>query len=142
MTGTGNSQGYLYMLDVRDPAHPALVDYLYDQNFGFNEIRVQDCVIQMAAHNGWKLYRVTGWQPDAWISNTDTSNYVGQDVYEATPVTQVKSQTLARGQTATYQMRVENDANRRDKLLLHGGAARRTGPCNTCKERLTSRPRW
>jgi uncharacterized repeat protein (TIGR01451 family) len=125
MTGTGNHQGYLYMLDVRDPAHPALVDYLYDAEFGFNEIRVEDCVIQMAAHNGWKLYRASGWQPDMWISNTDTSNYVGQNVYEATPSVQVKSQTLARGQTATYQLRVENDANRRDKFLVHGtgGAA-------------------
>lgn len=118
LTSTGNDKGYLYMLDVRDPTAPVLVDTLYDAAFGYNDIRMDGCEIHIAAHDGWKMYRMQGWQPDARISNSDTSNYVANNIYEATPTTQIKSQYIEPGQTATFQMYFENDADRRDRIAL------------------------
>ncbi len=119
LTSNGNDSGYLYMLDVRDPSNPVLVDTIYDSDFGFNDIRVDDCEIHIAAHDGWKMYTQEGWQGDAWISNTDTSNYIGQNVYEAPPpATQIKTQTLSPTETATFKIHVENDADRRDKFYI------------------------
>jgi uncharacterized repeat protein (TIGR01451 family) len=121
LTSDGNDDGYLYMLDVRDPTNPVLVDTLYDSGFGFNDIRMDGCEIHIAAHDGWKMYTMVGWQPDTWISNTDGSNYIGQDVYEDPVATeQVKSQDVAPLETATFQIRIENDADRRDRFYVSG----------------------
>lgn len=121
MTASGNSNGHLYLLDVHNPANPIMLDHLYDPEFGFNDIRIDGCEVHIAAHDGWKMYTVVGWQPDSLISNTDTSNYVGQDIYEKVPSVQVKSQTVSPNQTATFKIHVENDANRIDQFLVRGG---------------------
>ena len=120
LTSDGNDKGHLYMLDVRDPTNPIEVDHLYDSDFGFNDIRMEGCEIHIAAHDGWKMYTMVGWQPDSEISNTDQSNYVGQDIYEDVPVVQIKEQTVAPNQTATFQIRIENDADQRDKFRVTG----------------------
>ena len=120
LTSKGNDQGYLYMLDVSNPANPVLVDTLYSAAFGFNDIRIDGCEIHIAAHDGYKMYVMEGWQPDARISNVDTSNWVGQDIYENIPVVQIKNQTVVLNETAVFQIQIQNVANYPDQFLLTG----------------------
>jgi hypothetical protein len=46
------------------------------------------------------------------------SNYIGQGVYERAPSVQVKSQTISKFQTATYQVQVTNTADRIDRITF------------------------
>lgn len=121
LTSTGNDKGYLYQLDVSNPALPVLVSTLYDAAFGFNDIRIDDCEVHIAAHDGWKMYLLIGWQPDVWISNTDTTNFIGQGIFESPPpAIQIKNQTVVPNETAVYQIRVYNNADRIDRFQLIG----------------------
>lgn len=120
LTSNGNDQGYVYMLDIRNPYNPVLVNTLYDAAFGFNDIRLDGREIHVAAHDGWKMYIMEGWDVDACISNRDTSNFVGRGVLEMPASTQIKSQVVNPGETAVYQIRVENRADRRDRVQLSG----------------------
>lgn len=120
LTSKGNDQGYVYMLDVHNPTNPVLVDTLYSAAFGFNDIRIDGCEVHIAAHDGWKMYVLEGWQPDMKISNIDTSNFVGQNIFENIPVVQIKSQTVALNETAVFQIQIQNTANYADKFILTG----------------------
>ncbi len=122
LTSNGNDQGYIYMLDVRNPYNPVLVDVLYDAAFGFNDLRIDGREIHVAAHDGWKMYLVDGWEVDAQISNWDTSNLVGFGQYEMPASTQVKSQVVGPNDTAVFQVPVRNMADRRDRVQLVGSA--------------------
>ena len=122
ITSTGNNVGYAYLLDVRDPSRPLLLDTLYDAAFGFNDVRVDGRQVHIAAHDGWKLYRLEGWQPDAWIRALDTVTWTGDAVYETTAVEQVATGAVVPGETATFQVRIENDADQPDRIGLSGSS--------------------
>ena len=48
-------------------------------------------------------------ESDLQINNTDTSNFVGNDIYEEDIVQyQTKSQIVSINQPATYQIKVQN----------------------------------
>lgn len=120
LTSNGNDQGYIYMLDVRNPYNPVVVDVLYDPAFGFNDLRLDGREIHVAAHDGWKMYFTEGWETDAKISNWDTSNFVGEGIVSIPTTTQVKSQIIDPGEDAVFQVMVQNKANRRDRIQLVG----------------------
>jgi hypothetical protein len=61
-------------------------------------------------------------RPDALARKAATGPFVGNDVYEGTPMTQVLSCSRARGKTAKYYLRLENDGNLDDQLRLKGTA--------------------
>ncbi len=58
----GNSDGYLYWLDVTDPEHIKLVDTLHDteESYGFNDIWLNDTRIYLAAHDGFCFMGLEG----------------------------------------------------------------------------------
>lgn len=121
LTSSGNDKGYLYMLDIRNPANPILQDTMYDAAFGFNDIRIQGCEIHIAAHDGWKMYTIQGWKPDLWLSSMNTTNWVGDDIYEwqyTSSSIQQKTQYVVPNETATFYIKVQNDTDREDIIKL------------------------
>ena len=58
----GNSDGYLYWLDVTDPGNIKHIDTLHDteENYGFNDIWLNDTLIYLAAHNGFCFMGLKG----------------------------------------------------------------------------------
>ena len=58
----GNSDGYLYWLDVTDPGNIKHIDTLHDteKNYGFNDIWLNDTRIYLAAHNGFCFMGLKG----------------------------------------------------------------------------------
>ena len=120
VTSVGNNHGYLYMLDVRDPSRPTVVDWVHDPMYGFNDVRVDGCQIHIAAYDGWVVYGMEGWQPDGLIRRADTAAWTGEAVYETTPAQQIATQAVAPGETATFQVRIDNDADMPDRIGLSG----------------------
>ncbi len=121
LTSNGNDQGYLYMLDVANPSNPVLLDTMYDAAFGFNDIRINGCEIHIAAHDGWKMYTVNGLKPDLWISKLDTSNWVGDNVYEWQyngTVIQQKTIYVVPNETATFYIKLQNDTVQDDLIKI------------------------
>jgi len=51
------------------------------------------------------------YQPDNKIRTVGEGSFTGENVYESVPVTQVKSQTVAAGSSASYVFQVQNDGN-------------------------------
>lgn len=126
-TSEGNTDAYLYLLDVSDPVNPELIDTVYDAGSAFNEVRGDGCEIHIAAHNGWKMYTMTGWQPDMQISNTDGSNYIGEGIYQKVPeANQTKEQTIVPNETVVFEYNVTNTASHSDEFILKG-TAEKTG---------------
>ena len=62
-TANGNDEGYLHWIDISDTSNPTLIDSLQDDEFGFNQPYVEDGQFHVAAHDGWKLYKMNG-KPD------------------------------------------------------------------------------
>jgi len=62
-------------------------------------------------------------QPDNKIRTSSEGSLTGDNVYETTPVTQVKSQTVAPGSSATYVLQVQNDGNRTANHTITGPAS-------------------
>jgi hypothetical protein len=119
-TANGNDKGYLYWIDVSDPTNPAPVDTLYDNNFGFNEPYIEACFILVAAHDGYTVYRMSGFQPDGLISNIDASNYIGNSIYNSDGLDQTKSQQINYGDSAIYKIRVDNESSAEQQLSIAG----------------------
>lgn len=75
----GNSDGYLYWLDVTDPTQIKLVDTLHDteENYGFNDIWLNDTRIYLAAHDGFCFMGLKGARNMPVISvKQDDGSYV------------------------------------------------------------------
>jgi murein DD-endopeptidase MepM/ murein hydrolase activator NlpD len=78
-----------------------------------------------AGNHGWWpcfTYRLVGVrrQPDLLAGKTDTGPFVGGNVYEATPVTQVVALNRQVNKAAKYYLRLQNDGNVADRLVLTG----------------------
>ncbi|MBT7044301.1 MAG: hypothetical protein HN977_02815, partial [Gammaproteobacteria bacterium] len=110
-TASGNDKGYLYWVDVSTPGSPSLINSYYDVAFGFNEPYIEDNYVMVAAHDGFKAYFMGGYQTDELISNTDESNYIGDDVYNSDGTNQTKEQEVYFGQTATFKIKLENESS-------------------------------
>ena len=65
---------------------------------------------------------VTTIQPDLLLRTSAETNYLGDNVYNATGVGQTKAQNVAIGQTAAYYCRVQNDGNTADSFTITGPA--------------------
>jgi M6 family metalloprotease-like protein len=62
-------------------------------------------------------------QPDNLVKNSADSTYKGADIYEADPTdTQTVEQTLPRGNTATYHVKIENDGAIPETYMVTGPA--------------------
>ena len=48
--------------------------------------------------------------------------WTGDAVYERTPVQQVETRAVVPGETATFQVRIENDADQPDRIGLSGSS--------------------
>lgn len=107
----GNGTGIFYWLDVSTPSSPVVIDSLTDTSFAFNEPYAEGCHIHMASHDGWQLFKMAGWQPDNQIKNDSDASYIGDGIYNDTGLNQTKEQNVYIGETATFQMKVENDAS-------------------------------
>jgi hypothetical protein len=66
---------------------------------------------------------VASYQPDLMIRNPGETAYLTDNVYEPTPSTQVKSQTVASGAKATYVLKVQNDGTATDSFKVTGTGA-------------------
>ena len=117
-TADGNDDGYLYWVDVSDATNPSEIASYYDAARGLNEPYAEDCWIHVAAHDGWTVYKMSGFQPDNQIKNDGEPGYIGDDIYNADGSGQSKSQEVYPNVTATYQIKVENDADRNDGFTL------------------------
>jgi hypothetical protein len=62
-------------------------------------------------------------QPDAWVSTSSSSGYIGNNVYNGTGSQQTKTVTGRRTTTKTFYVRVYNDGNVTDKIALRGSAS-------------------
>jgi hypothetical protein len=62
-------------------------------------------------------------QPDALISTSATSGYVGNDIYNTTGARQTKTVTGRRTKVRTFYVRVANDGNTANTFRLAGSAA-------------------
>lgn len=62
-------------------------------------------------------------RPDAWISTSSGSGYVGNNVYNTSGRRQTKTLSARRGQARTFYVRVYNDGNVTNVLTLKGTAA-------------------
>ena len=121
-TADGNDKGNLYWIDVSDPSSPQLIDELYDEEFGFNQPYIEGCFVLVAAHDGYKVYRMAGFQPDILISNTDESNYIGNNIYNVSGSSQTKSQQINWGDSAIYKIKIENESSATQQLNIKGPA--------------------
>lgn len=65
---------------------------------------------------------------DLMIRNNGETTYLSDNVYEATPATQIKSQSVSPGAIATYEMLLQNDGNSAINYTLTGtGSGTNTG---------------
>jgi hypothetical protein len=62
-------------------------------------------------------------QPDALVSSRSGSQFVGDNVYNATGAHQSKTLTARRGRTRTFYVRVANDGNLTNTFSVTGSAA-------------------
>ena len=62
-------------------------------------------------------------QPDNLIKAPSDDSYIGEDIYNTTGENQIKEQILAGGDTAVYQIKIENDGNVKDTFVVKGDAA-------------------
>ena len=103
----GNSDGYLYWLDVTDPENIQKVDTLHDteENYGFNDIWVNDTRIYLASHNGFAFMALEGTRNTPLISilQDDNTTYLqdGNATQEAKEV----------GDTRTFYIRTQNSSD-------------------------------
>ena len=72
---------------------------------------------------GRLVTNATGWQPDLWLRNIGDAAYIGDNIYSADGATQQRAQTVQRGSTATYLLRVQNDGSAADSFLVKAAAA-------------------
>lgn len=61
-------------------------------------------------------------KPDMWIRALPDASYIGMDVYEASPVTQICSQTAVVNKTSIYYAWIENDGLVSAKFAVTGTA--------------------
>jgi hypothetical protein len=64
-----------------------------------------------------------GYQPDAEVRNPDPDTYVGDGVINADGTNQTKSQNTSQGVKAVYSVRVHNDGDASDDIVIKGPAA-------------------
>lgn len=81
-----------------------------DESFGAEGWYVDDVSIDVP---------MTPRQPDLQIRNAGDTNFIGDNIYNV-DVSQTKSQTVAQGTKATYQVRIQNDSTVADSLVLTG----------------------
>ena len=63
-------------------------------------------------------------RPDGQISTATTSGYIGNDVYNETGYRQTKTVSARRTRTRTFYVRVHNDGNVRNTVVVRGTAPR------------------
>jgi len=63
------------------------------------------------------------YQADSSLRLQSETSFVGSGVFETTPQTQVKTQTVSRGSTASFVFQLVNAGNRSDSLVLVGPAS-------------------
>ena len=78
----GNQDGYLYWLDVTDPTNIKKVDALHDteENYGFNDVWVNDTKIYLAAHNGFSFMKMDSMRNIPVISIKDSDGSYKEDI--------------------------------------------------------------
>ncbi len=78
----GNDDGYLYWLDVTNPTNITHVDTLHDskEDYGFNNIWLNDTKIYLAAHDGFTFMGMTGIRNEPVISIKDSDDTYKEDI--------------------------------------------------------------
>jgi len=73
--------------------------------------------------DNWQFSTVN-YQPDALVKtgNESDANYIGDSIYETTPVSQTKYVSVLNNQTASYYVRVQNDGDVADSFKINGTA--------------------
>ncbi len=105
----GNSDGYLYWLDVTDPSSIKQVDALHDseESYGFNDIWVNDTKIYLAAHDGFCFMGMNDARNIPRISIQDSDGTFKEDINITQNADDVND-------TKTFYVKIENkdDANK------------------------------
>ena len=70
------------------------------------------------------VVRPSDQRPDAWISTSALSSYVGNNVYNSTGAKQTRTLSAQRGRTRTFHVRVYNDGTGQNDFVVRGSAAR------------------
>ncbi len=70
------------------------------------------------------VVRASDQRPDAWVSTSPCSSYVGNNVYNSTGTRQTRTVTGRPGQTRVFHVRVYNDGNAVNTFVLRGSRAR------------------
>ncbi|HHD84237.1 MAG TPA: hypothetical protein ENK93_05100, partial [Campylobacteraceae bacterium] len=118
----GNSDGYLYWLDVTDPSNIKQVDALHDteENYGFNDIWVNDTRIYLAAHNGFTYMGMEGARNVPVLSIKESDGTFREDAN----VTKHADKT---GDTQTFSVRISNQDDTRTLTARLKAPASATG---------------
>ena len=66
------------------------------------------------------VHRIVGYRPDASLSTSSSSGYVGNDVYNRSGSGQTQSVTVARGGKRTFYVRAQNDGDAADTIKVGG----------------------
>lgn len=75
-------------------------------------------------NTGLLVVRASDQRPDAWISTSALSSYVGNNVYNSTGVRQTRTLSAQRGRTRTFHVRLQNDGSVQNDFVLRGSVAR------------------
>jgi hypothetical protein len=108
----------IHWINVTDPTRPRVEDSANMSGNRNYDVYLMGCHIHVAADGQYKKYEMEGFQPDAQISNTDESNYVGDDIYDITVWDQRKLQTISWGDSAIYKIKLENESYRKQSLKV------------------------
>jgi hypothetical protein len=99
----GNSDGYLYWLDVTDPENITKVDSLHDtqESYGFNDIWINDTRIYLASHDGFAFMAMEGTRNTPLISIRQEDGTYFRDG-------NVTQEAKNAGDTKTFYAKIEN----------------------------------
>ena len=112
------SGGYIHWVTVTDPTRPRLEDTVTWSGSAPYDVYMIGCHIHVAADGQYRVYRLDGFQPDAQISNTNESNYVGNDIYDTESWDQDKQQTINWGDSAIFKIKLDNESYRTQPLKV------------------------
>ena len=101
-----NEDGYLYWLDVTDPTNITKVDSLHDtdENYGFNDIWLNDTKIYLAAHNGFCFMGMDSTRNIPVISIKDSDGNFKEDINVTKHAEKIND-------TKTFYVKINNHDN-------------------------------